>query len=98
MGDVCQFAAHQENGRLMGFVVEGRDWSEGDEEGKPSFSAFVFESNTEGEKVESLKLFKHEILDQPLYQCYVLTFLFYFLIHRYATPLVWQRILSKQRR
>lgn len=35
----------------MGFVVEGRDWSDGDEEGQPSFSAFVFESNTEGEKV-----------------------------------------------
>ncbi|XP_031714551.1 DCC-interacting protein 13-beta [Anarrhichthys ocellatus] len=51
LGEVCQFAAHQENGRLMGFVVEGRDWSEGDEEGEPSFSAFVFESNTEGEKI-----------------------------------------------
>uniref|UniRef100_A0A3Q1BD73 Adaptor protein, phosphotyrosine interaction, PH domain and leucine zipper containing 2 n=1 Tax=Amphiprion ocellaris TaxID=80972 RepID=A0A3Q1BD73_AMPOC len=50
LGEVCQFAAHQENGRLMGFVVEGRDWSDGDEEGEPSFSAFVFESNTEGEK------------------------------------------------
>uniref|UniRef100_A0A671YMK6 Adaptor protein, phosphotyrosine interacting with PH domain and leucine zipper 2 n=1 Tax=Sparus aurata TaxID=8175 RepID=A0A671YMK6_SPAAU len=49
--EVCQFAAHQENGRLMGFVVEGRDWSDGDEEGEPSFSAFVFESNTEGEKI-----------------------------------------------
>uniref|UniRef100_A0A3B4VNT2 Adaptor protein, phosphotyrosine interacting with PH domain and leucine zipper 2 n=1 Tax=Seriola dumerili TaxID=41447 RepID=A0A3B4VNT2_SERDU len=51
LGEVCQFAAHQENGRLMGFVVEGRDWSDGDEEGEPSFSAFVFESNTEGEKI-----------------------------------------------
>uniref|UniRef100_A0AAY4EAR2 DCC-interacting protein 13-beta n=1 Tax=Denticeps clupeoides TaxID=299321 RepID=A0AAY4EAR2_9TELE len=51
LGDVTQFAAHQENSRLMGFVVEGRDWSEGEEEGKPSFSAFVFESNTEGEKI-----------------------------------------------
>ncbi|XP_030586599.1 DCC-interacting protein 13-beta [Archocentrus centrarchus] len=51
LGEVCQFAAHQENGRLMGFVVEGRDWSDGDEEGAPSFSAFVFESNTEGEKI-----------------------------------------------
>ncbi|KAL6106442.1 appl2 [Pungitius sinensis] len=52
LGDVCQFAAHQENGRLMGFVVEGRDWSDGEEEeGEPSFSAFVFESNTEGEKI-----------------------------------------------
>ena len=53
LGEVCQFAAHQENGRLMGFVVEGRDWSDGDEEGEPSFSAFVFESNTEGEKVNT---------------------------------------------
>lgn len=35
----------------MGFVVEGRDWSDGNEEGEPSFSTFVFESNTEGEKV-----------------------------------------------
>uniref|UniRef100_A0A8D3BWN5 DCC-interacting protein 13-beta n=1 Tax=Scophthalmus maximus TaxID=52904 RepID=A0A8D3BWN5_SCOMX len=51
LGEVCQFAAHQENGRLMGFLVEGRDWSDGDEEGEPSFSAFVFESNTEGEKI-----------------------------------------------
>lgn len=50
---MCQFAAHQENGRLMGFVVESRDWSDGDEEGEPSFSAFVFESNTEGEKVHN---------------------------------------------
>nr|XP_046210068.1 DCC-interacting protein 13-beta [Oncorhynchus gorbuscha] len=49
--EVTQFAAHQENGRLMGFVVEGRDWSEGTEEGEPSFSAFVFESITEGEKI-----------------------------------------------
>ncbi|KAM9529121.1 DCC-interacting protein 13-beta-like isoform 4-T4 [Salvelinus alpinus] len=49
--EVTQFVAHQENGRLMGFVVEGRDWSEDDEEGEPSFSAFVFESNTEGEKI-----------------------------------------------
>ncbi|KAM4618830.1 DCC-interacting protein 13-beta [Polymixia lowei] len=51
LGEVCQFAAHQENGRLMGLVVEGRDWSDGDEQGEPSFSAFVFESNTEGEKI-----------------------------------------------
>uniref|UniRef100_A0A8C9R4U1 Adaptor protein, phosphotyrosine interacting with PH domain and leucine zipper 2 n=1 Tax=Scleropages formosus TaxID=113540 RepID=A0A8C9R4U1_SCLFO len=47
--DVTQFAAHQENGRLVGFVVEGRDW--GEEQGEPTYSAFVFESNTEGEKV-----------------------------------------------
>lgn len=32
-------------------MVEGSDWSDVDEEGEPSFSAFVFESNTEGEKV-----------------------------------------------
>uniref|UniRef100_H3DEW9 DCC-interacting protein 13-beta n=1 Tax=Tetraodon nigroviridis TaxID=99883 RepID=H3DEW9_TETNG len=51
LGEVCQFAAHQENTRLMGFVVEDRDWSGGDEEGAPTFSAFVFESNTEGEKI-----------------------------------------------
>uniref|UniRef100_A0A667XHC2 Adaptor protein, phosphotyrosine interacting with PH domain and leucine zipper 2 n=1 Tax=Myripristis murdjan TaxID=586833 RepID=A0A667XHC2_9TELE len=57
LGEVCQFAAHQENGRLMGFVVEGRDWCDGDEEGEPSFSAFVFESNTEGEKVDFPKVF-----------------------------------------
>ncbi|XP_051545575.1 DCC-interacting protein 13-beta-like [Myxocyprinus asiaticus] len=48
--DVSQFAAHQENSRLMGFVLEGRDWSNGGE-GEPSFSVFVFESNTEGEKI-----------------------------------------------
>uniref|UniRef100_A0A7N6FCM7 PID domain-containing protein n=1 Tax=Anabas testudineus TaxID=64144 RepID=A0A7N6FCM7_ANATE len=48
---VCQFVAHQENGRLMGFVVESKDWSDGDEEGESSFSAFIFESNTEGEKI-----------------------------------------------
>uniref|UniRef100_A0A8C9W7Y2 DCC-interacting protein 13-beta n=1 Tax=Scleropages formosus TaxID=113540 RepID=A0A8C9W7Y2_SCLFO len=47
--DVTQFAAHQENGRLVGFVVEGRDW--GEEQGEPTYSAFVFESNTEGEKI-----------------------------------------------
>lgn len=49
---MCQFAAHQENTRLMGFVVEDREWSDGGGEGEPTFSAFVFESNTEGEKVE----------------------------------------------
>lgn len=60
--DVCQFAAHQENGRLMGFVVEGRDWTDGDEEGEASYSAFVFESNTEGEKVDKLiRKIKNEI-------------------------------------
>lgn len=35
----------------MGFVVEGWDWSHGDKEGEPNFSAFIFESNTEGEKL-----------------------------------------------
>ncbi|XP_064200799.1 DCC-interacting protein 13-beta-like [Anguilla rostrata] len=49
--DVTQFSAHQENGRLMGFVVEGRDWGEGPDGGEPSFSAFIFESNTDGEKI-----------------------------------------------
>lgn len=53
LGEVSQFVAHQENGRLMGFVVESRDASDTDEEGEPSFSAFVFESNTEGEKVDT---------------------------------------------
>uniref|UniRef100_A0A7N6BRW4 Adaptor protein, phosphotyrosine interaction, PH domain and leucine zipper containing 2 n=1 Tax=Anabas testudineus TaxID=64144 RepID=A0A7N6BRW4_ANATE len=53
LGEVCQFVAHQENGRLMGFVVESKDWSDGDEEGESSFSAFIFESNTEGEKVHT---------------------------------------------
>lgn len=48
--DVTQFAAHQENSRLMGFVLQGSDWSDGGED-QPSFSVFVFESNTEGEKV-----------------------------------------------
>ncbi|XP_077567171.1 DCC-interacting protein 13-beta [Stigmatopora nigra] len=58
LAEVCHFAAHQENSRLMGFVVEGRDWSgAGDDngaheqDGEPCFSAFVFESNTEGEKI-----------------------------------------------
>lgn len=44
--EVSEFAAHQENERLMGFVV--RSSAEDDE---PSFSVFVFESNTEGEKI-----------------------------------------------
>lgn len=42
----------------MGFVVEGRDWSDGDEEGESTYSAFVFESNTEGEKVDTPLLFR----------------------------------------
>uniref|UniRef100_A0A8C2GHM4 Adaptor protein, phosphotyrosine interaction, PH domain and leucine zipper containing 2 n=1 Tax=Cyprinus carpio TaxID=7962 RepID=A0A8C2GHM4_CYPCA len=48
--DVTQFAAHQENSRLMGFVLQGSDWSDGGED-QPSFSVFAFESNTEGEKI-----------------------------------------------
>uniref|UniRef100_A0A673HQU3 DCC-interacting protein 13-beta n=1 Tax=Sinocyclocheilus rhinocerous TaxID=307959 RepID=A0A673HQU3_9TELE len=48
--DVTQFAAHQENSRLMGYVLQGSDWSDGGED-QPSFSVFVFESNTEGEKI-----------------------------------------------
>uniref|UniRef100_A0A8C9Y9I6 Adaptor protein, phosphotyrosine interacting with PH domain and leucine zipper 2 n=1 Tax=Sander lucioperca TaxID=283035 RepID=A0A8C9Y9I6_SANLU len=68
LGEVCQFAAHQENGRLMGFVVEGRDWSDGDEEGEPSFSAFVFESNTEGEK--RLKILFYDILYYGIFMTY----------------------------
>lgn len=39
----------------MGFVVENKDWGDVDEEGQPSFSAFIFESNTEGEKVDTVK-------------------------------------------
>ncbi|XP_033888945.2 DCC-interacting protein 13-beta isoform X2 [Acipenser ruthenus] len=46
--DVVQFAAHQENMRLIGFVVEGPEISE---EVEPSLSTYVFESNTEGEKI-----------------------------------------------
>ncbi|MBN3288291.1 DP13B protein, partial [Polyodon spathula] len=46
--DVVQFAAHQENRRLIGFVVQGPEISE---EMEPSLSAYVFESNTEGEKI-----------------------------------------------
>ncbi|KAL1247175.1 hypothetical protein QQF64_022551, partial [Cirrhinus molitorella] len=48
--DVTQFAAHQENSRLMGFVLQGSDWIDEGED-QPSFSVFVFESNTEGEKI-----------------------------------------------
>lgn len=84
LGEVCQFAAHQENGRLMGFVVEGRDWSEGNEEGEPSFSAFVFESNTEGEKVgATLSEEEHDKTDTAQIDIEVYHFIF---IHRYVTP------------
>lgn len=87
LGDVCQFAAHQENGRLMGFVVESTDWTDGDEEGETSFSAFVFESNTEGEKVDatnsSIFLMKKLVkwCTNPL-----LKFIFFVFIDRYVTP------------
>ncbi|KAM3674022.1 DCC-interacting protein 13-beta [Ammospiza maritima maritima] len=43
---VTQFAAHQENGRLIGFVIHLSDTL-----GEESMSAYVFESNTEGEKI-----------------------------------------------
>ncbi|XP_066561658.1 DCC-interacting protein 13-beta isoform X1 [Amia ocellicauda] len=46
--DVMQFAVHQENGRLVGFVVTG---PEGGGDPEPSLRVFVFESNTEGEKI-----------------------------------------------
>lgn len=87
LGEVSQFAAHQENGRLMGFVVESRDWSDGDEEGQPSFSAFVFESNTEGEKVGATTTFfffnKERHVSAARMDMEVHPFLFF---HRYVTP------------
>ncbi|KAF2982128.1 hypothetical protein EK904_012896 [Melospiza melodia maxima] len=43
---VTQFAAHQENRRLIGFVIHFSDTL-----GEESMSAYVFESNTEGEKI-----------------------------------------------
>lgn len=43
---VTQFAAHQENKRLVGFVVRIPESTGGE-----SLSAYVFESNSEGEKV-----------------------------------------------
>lgn len=59
----------------MGFVVEGRDWSDGDEEGEPSFSAFVFESNTEGEKVKTPNIFLY-ICTSTDAQMYIFKFIF----------------------
>lgn len=44
--NITQFAAHQENKRLVGFVVCTSEASGGD-----SLSAYVLESNTEGEKI-----------------------------------------------
>ncbi|XP_074082859.1 DCC-interacting protein 13-beta [Macrotis lagotis] len=43
---VTQFAAHQENKRLVGFVVRIPESA-----GEESLSTYVFESNTEGEKI-----------------------------------------------
>uniref|UniRef100_A0A8D2L1W1 Adaptor protein, phosphotyrosine interacting with PH domain and leucine zipper 2 n=1 Tax=Varanus komodoensis TaxID=61221 RepID=A0A8D2L1W1_VARKO len=45
LANVTQFAAHQENKRLIGFVV-----CVSESPGEDSMSAYVFESNTEGEK------------------------------------------------
>ncbi|KAJ8262342.1 hypothetical protein GJAV_G00165360 [Gymnothorax javanicus] len=49
--DVTQFSAHQENGRLMGFVVGNPDSGEEEECGDRSLRAFIFESDTDGEKI-----------------------------------------------
>ncbi|XP_062989487.1 DCC-interacting protein 13-beta [Elgaria multicarinata webbii] len=46
LANVTQFAAHQENKRLIGFVV-----CDSESPGEDSMSAYVFESNTEGEKI-----------------------------------------------
>uniref|UniRef100_A0A8D0GCG5 DCC-interacting protein 13-beta n=1 Tax=Sphenodon punctatus TaxID=8508 RepID=A0A8D0GCG5_SPHPU len=46
LASVTQFAAHQENKRLTGFVVRVAESL-----GEESMSAYVFESNTEGEKI-----------------------------------------------
>ncbi|XP_029457393.1 DCC-interacting protein 13-beta [Rhinatrema bivittatum] len=46
LSSVTQFAAHQENKRLVGFVIRFPD-----SVGEESMSAYVFESNTEGEKI-----------------------------------------------
>lgn len=46
LANVTQFAAHQDNKRLIGLVVCAADCP-----GEDSMSAYVFESNTEGEKV-----------------------------------------------
>lgn len=46
LATVTQFAAHQDNRRLIGFVVHLSEAP-----GEDSMSAYVFESNTEGEKV-----------------------------------------------
>uniref|UniRef100_A0A8C6XXG6 DCC-interacting protein 13-beta n=1 Tax=Naja naja TaxID=35670 RepID=A0A8C6XXG6_NAJNA len=46
LANVTQFAAHKENKRLFGFVVCVSELS-----GEDGMSAYVFESNTEGEKI-----------------------------------------------
>ncbi|XP_063164500.1 DCC-interacting protein 13-beta [Candoia aspera] len=46
LANVTQFAAHKENKRLFGFVVCVSDLP-----GEDGMSAYVFESNTEGEKI-----------------------------------------------
>ncbi|XP_042324973.1 DCC-interacting protein 13-beta isoform X2 [Sceloporus undulatus] len=46
LANVTQFAAHQENKRLIGFVV-----CVSESLGEDSMSTYVFESNTEGEKI-----------------------------------------------
>ncbi|KAF4800312.1 DCC-interacting protein 13-beta [Turdus rufiventris] len=46
LSTVTQFAAHQENRRLIGFVIHLSETP-----GEESMSAYVFESNTEGEKI-----------------------------------------------
>ncbi|KAL8222026.1 UNVERIFIED_CONTAM: DCC-interacting protein 13-beta [Gekko kuhli] len=46
LASVTQFAAHQDNKRLLGFVV-----CDAESLGENSKSAYVFESNTEGEKI-----------------------------------------------
>lgn len=43
---ITQFAAHQENKRLVGFVVRTPEST-----GGQSLSTYIFESNSEGEKV-----------------------------------------------
>ncbi|XP_025973829.2 DCC-interacting protein 13-beta [Dromaius novaehollandiae] len=46
LASVTQFAAHQDNKRLIGFVVHPSETL-----GEESMSAYIFESNTEGEKI-----------------------------------------------
>ncbi|XP_077195831.1 DCC-interacting protein 13-beta isoform X2 [Paroedura picta] len=46
LASVMQFAAHQDNKRLLGFVV-----CDAESPGENSKSTYVFESNTEGEKI-----------------------------------------------